>query len=81
MNPTSQGKDQIVQSGNYCYSTFRVASMEENKIQPSKDYHDSCPNHIALRTGKKKKKKKGACPAEVGALAPAIEKSATELKI
>ena len=31
---------------------------------------------IALRAGKK-----GACPAEVGALAPVFEKSATELKL
>ena len=32
-------------------------------------------NRIALRTGKK-----GVCPAEVGALASVLEKSATELK-
>ena len=35
----------------------------------------TCPNHIALHMGKK-----GACPAEVGALASVFEKSATELK-
>ena len=35
----------------------------------------TCPNRIALRTGKK-----GARPAEVGALASVFEKSATELK-
>ena len=34
------------------------------------------PNHIALRAGKK-----GARPAEVGALASVFEKSATELKL
>ena len=33
-------------------------------------------NRIALRAGKK-----GACPAEVGALASVFEKSATELKL
>ena len=32
--------------------------------------------HIMLRSGKK-----GACPAEVGALIPVFEKSATELKL
>ena len=36
----------------------------------------NCQNHIALREGKK-----GAHPAEVGALAPMFEKSATEFKL
>ena len=36
----------------------------------------TCPNRIALRAGKK-----GVCLAEVGALAPVFEKSATELKL
>ena len=45
--------------------------MDENKTQPSKDYHDSYPNHIAL----------GACPAEAGALAQVFEKSVIELKL
>ena len=35
----------------------------------------TCPNHIALHAGKK-----GAGPAEVGALASVFKKSATELK-
>ena len=35
----------------------------------------TCPNRIALRVGKK-----GACPTDVGALAPLFEKSATEPK-
>ena len=34
------------------------------------------PNHVALRAGKK-----GARPAEVGALASVFEKSATEIKL
>ena len=34
------------------------------------------PNRVALRVGKK-----GVCPAEVGALAPLLEKSATKLKL
>ena len=37
----------------------------------------TCPNHHALRAGKKKV----ARPAEVGALVPVFEKSATELKL
>ena len=36
----------------------------------------TCPNCLALHAGKK-----GACPAEVGTLAPVFEKSATELKL
>ena len=36
----------------------------------------TCPNRIALHTGKK-----GACPAGVGALASVFEKSATELRL
>ena len=36
----------------------------------------TCPNCIALRVGKKE-----ARPAEVGALTPVFEKSATELKL
>ena len=39
------------------------------------DTQTTCPNCITLRTGKK-----GARPAEVGALASVFEKSATELK-
>ena len=34
-------QDQIVQSGNYCYVSLRVLSIDEVKIKPSKDYHDS----------------------------------------
>ena len=36
----------------------------------------TCPNRIALRAGKK-----GAFPADVGALTPVFEKSATEPKL
>ena len=74
--PRDNDQDPKFQLGNYCCSSFRVASMDENKTQPSEDYHDSCLNCITFRTGKK-----GACPVEVGALVPAFEKSATELKL
>ena len=53
---------------------FRVASMDEIKTQPSKDYHDL--NHIGFCMGEKR-----VHPAAVGALAPELEKSATELKL
>ena len=68
-----------VRSGNYCCSSIRVTSIDENKnshrkitMTHTQTTHINC---IALRAGKK-----GARPAEVGALASVFEKSATELK-
>ena len=80
LTPRVNSQDQIVQSWNCCYLSFRVASIDENKIQPMKEItltqtQTTCPNLIALRAGKN-----GARPAEVGALAPMFENSATELK-
>ena len=46
-NPQVDGHDQIVQSGNYCYSSFRAASMDENKTPSSKDVHDSYSIHLS----------------------------------
>ena len=46
LTPQINGQDQRVQSGNYCYSSFSVASIDEVKIQPSKDYHDSHLKHM-----------------------------------
>ena len=43
--PQVNNQDQVTQSGNYCYSSFRVASIDEVKIQPLKDYHDSLKPH------------------------------------
>ena len=45
-NPQVNGQDQIVQSGNYCYSFIRVVSIDEIKIKPLKDHHDSYSNHM-----------------------------------
>ena len=68
-----------VRSGNYCCSSIRVASIDENKNSHRKitmtHTQTTYINRIALRTGKK-----GARPTEVGALASVFEKSATELK-
>ena len=64
----------LVRSGNYCCSSIRVASIEENKTAMTHT-QTTYTNRIALRAGKK-----GAHPAEVGALASVFEKSATELK-
>ena len=41
------GQDQIVRSGNYCCSSIRVVSIDENKTQSTKDYHDSYSNHMS----------------------------------
>ena len=74
------GQDQIVLSGNYCCSSIRVASINENKSSHRKitmtHTQTPCPNYIALRAGKK-----DARPAEVGALALWFEKSATEFQL
>ena len=68
-----------VRSGNYCCLSIRVASIDENKNSHRKitmaHTQTTYTNRIALRAGKK-----GARPAEVGALASVFEKSATELK-
>ena len=73
-------QDQIVWLGNYCCSSIRVDSIDENENSHWKitmiHTQTTCPNHIALYAGKK-----GVYPAEVGALAPVFEKSATELKL
>ena len=59
---------------------MRVASVDENNNSHRKitmtHTQTTCLKRIALHTGKK-----GARPAEVGALASLFKKSATELKI
>ena len=54
---TSQvnGQDQIVQSGNYCYSSFRVMRLKYNHWKITMTLTQKMyPNHIILRTDKKK---------------------------
>ena len=72
-------QDRLVRSENYCCPSVRVASIDENKIRHGKitktHTQTTCPNRITLCAGKK-----GVRPAEVAALAPVFEKSATELK-
>ena len=69
-----------VRSGNYCCSSIRVASIDENKNSHRKitmtHTQTTYINRIALRAGKK-----GARPAEVGALASVFEKLGPELKL
>ena len=73
------GQDRLVRSGNYCCSSIRVASVDENKNSHRKitmtHTQTTCPNCIALRNGKK-----GVRPAKVGALVLVFEKLATVLK-
>ena len=72
------GQDRLVRSRNCCSSSKRVASMDENKNSHRKitmtHTQTPCPNRITLHASKK-----GARPAEVGALTSVFEKSATEL--
>ena len=79
MSLTTLRSGSLVRSGNYCCSSIRVASIEENKNSHRKitttHTQTTYTNRIALRTGKK-----GARLAEVGALASVFEKSATGLK-
>ena len=83
--PQVNGLDLIAQSGNYCYSfsffLFLVGGCLWMRIKNSHrkitmtHTQTACPNRIALRAGKKK-----ARSVEVGALAPMLEKSTTQLK-
>ena len=73
------GLDWLVRLVNYCCSSIRVASINENKNSHWKitmtHTQTTCSNRITLCAGKKE-----VCPAGVGALASVFEKSATELK-
>ena len=79
MNLVAQRSGSSVRSGNYCCTSIRLASIDENKNSQRKitmtHTQTTCINRIALRAGKK-----GARPAEVGALTSVFEKSARELK-
>ena len=79
MSLAGQRSVSTVRLGNYCCSSIRVASIDENKKSHRKitmiPTQTTYINHIALRTGKKVTR-----PAEVGAQASVFEKSATELK-
>ena len=73
-------QNQMAQSGNNCYLSIRVLSIEEIKKNSHQKItitliQTKSPNHIALCTGKQV-----VCSSEVGALAIVFEKSATKLK-
>ena len=79
MRHAAQRPGSSVRSGNYCCSSIRVVSIDENKNGHRKltvtHTQTTYINRIALCAGKK-----GARTAEVGAQASVFEKSATELK-
>ena len=79
MSLATQCSGSSVWLGNYCCLSITVASIDENKNSHWKitmtHTQTTYINHITFRAGKK-----GAYPAEVGALASVFEKSATELK-
>ena len=45
--PQVNGEDQMLQSGNYTHSSLRVVSIDEIKVQPRKDYHESNSSHVS----------------------------------
>ena len=79
MSLVAQLSGSSVRSGSYCCSSIRVASIDANKNSHRKitmiHTQTTYTNRITLRASKK-----GARPAEGGALASVFEKSATELK-
>ena len=79
MSLVAQRSGSTVRSGNYCCSSISVASIDENSNSHRKitmtHTQTTYINRIALRVSKK-----GARPAEVGALASVFENLATELK-
>ena len=79
MSLAAQRSGSSVRSGNYCSSSIRLASIDENKNSHRKitmtHTQTTYINRIPLRPGKK-----GARPAEIGALAPVFKKSVTEYK-
>ena len=58
--PWVNGQGLIVKSGNYCYSSFRISSMDVNKTQPSKDYRNSYSNHMSKSYSPGRGQKRGA---------------------
>ena len=79
MNPAAERSELSVRSGNYCCSSIRVASVDENKNSHRKitmtHTQTTYINRIALRAGKK-----GARPAEVGALATELKQKLLKCK-
>ena len=69
----------MVQSRNYYYSSIKVVSINEKKTANKRLLwliQTICPNNTTLNAGKQM-----VPSAEVGALGPMFEKSATELKL
>ena len=79
--PRDNGLDLITWSGNYCYSPIRVASLDENKNAAIERLPWLTLKPLVQTASLFVRVKNGAHPAEVGALAPVFEKSATEHKL
>ena len=75
------GQDQIVRSVNYCCSSIWVVSIDENKNTATERLSRLTLKPLVQTASLFTRVKKGALPAEVGALAPVFEKSTTELKL
>ena len=76
-NSHVSNQNQIVQSGNKCYSFMKVVAIDEifKKRHRKILIQSNCPNPITLHA-----RKEWVHSAKIAALAPGFEKSATELK-
>ena len=79
--PRDNGQDQIVRSGNYNWSSIRVVSIDENKNTAIERLPWLTLKRLVQTVSLFARVKKGAHTAEVGALTPVFEKSATKLKL
>ena len=75
MNPTGQRQGYNCLIGELLLLGWRLWIKHGHQKITMTHTQTKCPNRITIRAGKK-----GARPAEVGALAPAFKKSETELK-
>ena len=74
-------QDQIVRSGNYCCSSIKEVSIDENKNTAIERLPWLTLKPLVQIVSLFTQIKKETHPAEVGALAPVFEKSAPELKL
>ena len=59
-NHIPKSQDQIDHSENYNYSSISVASIDEIKIQPSKDYGESHKPYVHMLFARGKQEKRSA---------------------
>ena len=45
--PQVNGQDQMVQSGNYCFSSIRMVFLDETKIPSLENFHDYYSSYMS----------------------------------